>query len=87
MRHSIDRILTTHVGSLPRPHRLLDILKQRLEGDEVDVTVFADLLRGSVEDMVRKQVDAGIDIVTDGEMSKPGHAVYLFPYHVFDITT
>lgn len=77
MRHSIDRILTTHVGSLPRPHRLLDILKQRLEGNEVEVTVIADLLHNSVEEMVRKQVDAGIDIVTDGEMSKPGHAVYI----------
>jgi len=77
MRHSIDRILTTHVGSLPRPHRLLDILKQRLEGSEVDETAFADLLCGSVEEMVGKQVEAGIDIVTDGEMSKPGHAVYI----------
>jgi len=77
MRHSTDRILTTHVGSLPRPHKLLDVLKQRLEGEEVDAKVFADLLRGSVEEMVHKQVEAGIDIVTDGEMSKPGHAVYI----------
>lgn len=77
MRHSTDRILTTHVGSLPRPHDLLDLLKQRLEGKDVDEKVFQDKLRQSVEDMVGKQVEAGIDIVTDGEMSKPGHAVYI----------
>ena len=77
MKHSVDRILTTHVGSLPRPHRLLDVLKQRLEGADVDVARFAEVLRGSVEEMVGKQVEAGIDIVTDGEMSKPGHAVYI----------
>jgi len=77
MKHSVDRILTTHVGSLPRPHRLLDILKQRLAGDQVDETAFADVLRSSVAEMVGKQVDAGIDVVTDGEMSKPGHAVYI----------
>ena len=77
MKRSTDRILTTHVGSLPRPHPLLDVLKQRLEGSDVDEKKFADLLRGSVEDMVRKQAEAGIDIVTDGEMSKPGHAVYI----------
>ena len=77
MRHSTKHILTTHVGSLPRPHDLLDILKQRLEGEAVDEKVFADKLRRSVEEMVHKQVDAGIDIVADGEMSKPGHAVYI----------
>lgn len=77
MRHSTERILTTHVGSLPRPHRLLDILKQRLEGKDVDAGEFAELLRSSVEEMVGQQAEAGIDIVTDGEMSKPGHAVYI----------
>jgi len=77
MRYSNDRILTTHVGSLPRPHRLLDILKIRLEGGEVEESVFADLLQNSVEEMVQNQAEAGIDIVTDGEMSKPGHAVYI----------
>ena len=77
MRHSTDHILTTHVGSLPRPHDLLDILKQRLDGKAVDDKAIADKLRQSVEEMVHKQVDAGIDIVADGEMSKPGHAVYI----------
>ena len=77
MRHSTDRILTTHVGSLPRPHDLLDLLKAKLEGGDVDQEVFSEMLRLSVEDMVAKQADAGIDIVADGEMSKPGHAVYI----------
>lgn len=77
MRHSTDRILTTHVGSLPRPHDLLDILKKRLDGEAVDEALFADMLRQSVEQMVGKQMEVGLDIVADGEMSKPGHAVYI----------
>lgn len=77
MKHSTDRILTTHVGSLPRPHNLLDMLKKRLDGDAVDEGAFDSLLKQSVEDMVTEQVEVGIDIVTDGEMSKPGHAVYI----------
>ncbi|HEY5608990.1 MAG TPA: methionine synthase, partial [Alphaproteobacteria bacterium] len=77
MRHSTDRILATHVGSLPRPHDLLDLLKLRLDGKAVEEKAFADMLSQSVEEMVAKQVEAGIDIVADGEMSKPGHAVYI----------
>lgn len=77
MRHSTDRILTTHVGSLPRPHDLLDIMKQRLDGEAVDEKVSSEQLSQTVEEMVKRQVEAGIDIVTDGEMSKPGHAVYI----------
>lgn len=77
MRHSTDRILTTHVGSLPRPHDLLDILKARLNGEPVDEMAFHDKLKQSVEDMVARQVEVSIDIVADGEMSKPGHAVYI----------
>jgi len=77
MKRSTDRILTTHVGSLPRPHDLLDIMKQRLDGEPVDEQAFAQRLRRSVEEMVRRQAGAGLDIVADGEMSKPGHAVYI----------
>lgn len=77
MRNSADRILTTHVGSLPRPHDLLDMLKARLEGQQYDHDAFAERLRQSVDDMVRRQAEVGIDIVADGEMSKPGHAVYI----------
>ncbi|MEJ8570674.1 cobalamin-independent methionine synthase II family protein [Microbaculum marinum] len=77
MRHSTDRILTTHVGSLPRPHDLLDVLKARLDGKGVDEAAFQEKLKQSVDDMVGRQAEAGIDIVADGEMSKPGHAVYI----------
>ena len=77
MRNSKDRILTTHVGSLPRPHDLLDMLKARLDGESVDRQAFGTRLSESVDSMVRKQVEAGVDVVADGEMSKPGHAVYI----------
>ena len=77
MRHSTERILTTHVGSLPRPHDLLDLLKIRLDGSGVDEELFSVRLRESVAEMVGKQIEAGIDVVADGEMSKPGHAVYI----------
>lgn len=77
MRHSTERILTTHVGSLPRPHDLLDLLKKRLDGTGVDEDLYSNRLREAVAEMVGKQVEAGIDIVADGEMSKPGHAVYI----------
>lgn len=77
MKRSTNRILTTHVGSLPRPHDLLDMLKARLDGEGVDESAFRDKLKRSVEDMVAKQVEAGLDVVADGEMSKPGHAVYI----------
>ena len=52
MKHSTDRILTTHVGSLPRPHDLLDMLKQRLDGAAVDQRAFANKLSQYVEEMV-----------------------------------
>jgi len=77
MRHSTDRILTTHVGSLPRPHDLLDVLKARLDGEEIDEAGFDAKVAGAVDQMVAQQVAAGIDIVADGEMSKPGHAIYI----------
>ncbi len=77
MKRSTDRILTTHVGSLPRPHDLLDMMKLRLDGKHVDEKSYDGMINQAVQDMVKKQVEAGIDIVTDGEMSKPGHAVYI----------
>lgn len=77
MRRSIDRILTTHVGSLPRPHDLLDVLKARLDGEEIDQAAYDAKVADSVGRMVEQQVEAGIDIVADGEMSKPGHAIYI----------
>jgi 5-methyltetrahydropteroyltriglutamate--homocysteine methyltransferase len=77
MQHSTDRILTTHVGSLPRPHKLLDILKEKLNGKDVNENELASTLSASVKEIVSEQAGAGIDIITDGEMSKPGHAFYI----------
>ncbi len=77
MQHSTDRILTTHVGSLPRPHKLLDILKAKLNGKDVNENELASTLSASVNEIVKEQAGAGIDIITDGEMSKPGHAFYI----------
>ncbi|MCY6379418.1 hypothetical protein [Hoeflea prorocentri] len=77
MRTSKDRILTTHVGSLPRPHELLDILKLKTGGLEYEAAALDAAIAASVDKMIALQVEAGIDIVADGEMSKPGHAIYI----------
>ncbi|MEM6384495.1 MAG: cobalamin-independent methionine synthase II family protein [Pseudomonadota bacterium] len=77
MLRSTDHILTTHVGSLPRPHDLLDVLKARLDGEPVDQAAYDAKIADAVDRMVQQQVEAGIDIVADGEMSKPGHAIYI----------
>jgi len=79
MPRSTDRILTTHVGSLPRPHDLLDMMKARLtgEGGPVDDAAYDKTLRRSVADIVTQQAACGLDIVADGEMSKPGFFVYV----------
>ena len=71
-----DRILTTHVGSLPRPHDLLDIMKARLSGQSIDRPAYAERVRRAVAEIVRRQVDTGIDVVSDGEQSKPGFFTY-----------
>jgi 5-methyltetrahydropteroyltriglutamate--homocysteine methyltransferase len=72
-----NRILTTHAGSLPRPHDLLDLMKARLSGAAVDQPAYDARLKRAVADIVRAQVEAGIDIVADGEMSKPGFYSYV----------
>ena len=72
-----NRILTTHVGSLPRPKELLDRMKARLTGNRDDDATYDALVRKAVADAVRMQVEDGIDIVADGEMSKPGFFTYV----------
>jgi 5-methyltetrahydropteroyltriglutamate--homocysteine methyltransferase len=76
MNRSTDRILTTHVGSLPRPKQLLDMMRNLLggRGDETD---FAETLRDAVTAVVRQQVDHGVDVVTDGEQGKTGFSRYI----------
>jgi len=71
------RILTTHVGSLPRPPELVEFVFAEDRGDEVDRAEYERLLDEAVRDRVRHQVEAGIDYVSDGEMSKIGYATYI----------
>lgn len=77
IQHNIDRIQTTHIGSLPRPHGLLDLMKAKLNGEPYDRNLYEAMLKSSVADVVRKQAACGIDIVTDGEFSKPGFFTYI----------
>jgi 5-methyltetrahydropteroyltriglutamate--homocysteine methyltransferase len=77
MQRSIDRILTTHAGSLPRPADLLDAVQAGEQGRALDQTAHAGRLRGAVADIVRQQVDLGIDIVDDGEFGKPSFVSYV----------
>lgn len=77
MHTSPDRILTTHVGSLPRPESLAELLLARENGESVDEQIFSDAVDDAVEQAVQTQIDAGIDIVSDGEMSKIGFSTYI----------
>ena len=76
-QQNTDRIMTTHVGSLPRPHDLLDMMKARLEGREQDAATYHARVRAAVAECVRRQADTGIDIICDGEQSKSGFFTYV----------
>jgi 5-methyltetrahydropteroyltriglutamate--homocysteine methyltransferase len=71
------RILTTHTGSLPRPPELLRLLSDRASGRSVDPGAFRDAVGSAIQEAVRRQVAAGIDVVSDGEMGKAGFANYV----------
>ncbi|TMG79943.1 MAG: cobalamin-independent methionine synthase II family protein [Betaproteobacteria bacterium] len=73
----MTRIQITHVGSLPRPHDLLDLMKARLAGQSYDRERYASRVKSAVAECVRQQVECGIDIVSDGEQSKPGFFTYI----------
>src|SRR5262245_20636172 len=73
----MNRILTTHVGSVPRPHDLLDMMKARLGGEVYDEAAYDARLCNAVFETVAKQVVCGIDIIADGEQSKPGFFTYV----------
>ena len=77
LQQNTDRIQTTHIGSLPRPHALLDVMKAKYSGQPYDQAAYAAMLAEAVKDTVRKQAECGIDIVTDGEFSKPGFFTYI----------
>jgi len=80
LQQNTDRIQTTHIGSLPRPVQLLDAMKRKYGGEPYDAAAeaaYRATLRDAVRDVVREQVACGIDIVTDGEFSKPGFFTYV----------
>jgi 5-methyltetrahydropteroyltriglutamate--homocysteine methyltransferase len=77
IQQNTDRIQTTHIGSLPRPHALLDIMKAKYGGQPYSQKTYDDMVAEAVKEIVGKQVACGIDIVTDGEFSKPGFFTYI----------
>jgi len=76
MKHSIDRILTTHAGSLPRPDDWLALLMEREKTGKSD-PAYAARNRQAVSDIVRKQLDLGVDVIDDGEQGKPSFLTYI----------
>ncbi len=70
MKRSTSRILTTHVGSLVRPPELLEFVRARQGGSAVDDAAYEKCLRDSVVAVVRRQAQAGVDVVNDGEFGK-----------------
>jgi 5-methyltetrahydropteroyltriglutamate--homocysteine methyltransferase len=72
-----DRILTTHAGSLPRPDELADLIWARMDGENVEEGELTAKIDAAVEEVVAKQRDAGIDVISDGEMSKTGFSTYI----------
>ena len=77
MKRSTERFLTTHTGSLPRPDDLIRMMYAKEEGVPVDRAALAARIRSAVAEVVSKQAEAGIDLVNDGEMSKPSYATYV----------
>jgi 5-methyltetrahydropteroyltriglutamate--homocysteine methyltransferase len=77
MLRSTDRFLSTHTGSLPRPDDLVRMMYAKEEGVPVEPAALAASVRAAVAEVVRRQAEAGVDIVNDGEMSKPSYATYV----------
>ena len=77
MQRSTGRILTTHVGSLPRPQDVVTFLFAQDGGEAYDAAEFDAALQRAVTDVVKRQSDAGIDVVSDGEMSKISYGTYI----------
>jgi 5-methyltetrahydropteroyltriglutamate--homocysteine methyltransferase len=77
MNRSTDRILTTHVGSLPRSRGVLEQLNKKENGEPYDAAAFDAVIAAAVDEVVAKQAKVGIDVVSDGETSKVGYATYV----------
>jgi 5-methyltetrahydropteroyltriglutamate--homocysteine methyltransferase len=76
MKHSVDRILTTHAGSLPRPPELLELVKS-VDSNNLEHGANAERLRSAVVEIVRRQAALGIDVIDDGEYGKPSFVSYI----------
>ena len=77
MRTSTERILTTHVGSMPRPQYVVDQLFAQDRDEAYDQAEFDRVMQRAVLEVARKQVDAGVDVISDGEMSKISYVTYM----------
>ena len=77
MKQSTERILTTHVGSLPRPSDLLEMIQAKERGEAFDAAALSARVKGTVAEVVRRQAESGIDIIADGEMGRFGFIPYI----------
>ena len=77
MKTSTDRILTTHTGSIARPDDLIELMRAKENGQPYDREAFEQRVTAAVEDCVRRQIEAGLDVINDGEQRKSGFATYL----------
>ena len=77
MKTSTERILTTHVGSMPRPQYVVDQLFAQDRGEDYDQAEFDQVMQRAVREVAAKQVEAGLDVISDGEMSKISYATYI----------
>ena len=71
------KIKTTHVGSLPRSNELSDLLFKKDQKQKINLDVFDQIVNRDVNEVVKKQIDVGIDFISDGEMSKISYATYV----------
>ena len=76
MKNSKNRILVTHSGSIPRPPDIQDMILAKQSGQAIDQKAFASRVQAAVADVVRKQVETGIDVPTDGEFGKSSFLAY-----------
>jgi 5-methyltetrahydropteroyltriglutamate--homocysteine methyltransferase len=77
MKRSVDRILTTHTGSLPRPPDLIEMLRSADMGEAIDEQSFQQRVREAVAETVKRQRESGLDVINDGEEGKPGYSTYI----------
>ena len=77
MQTSTERILTTHTGSIARPDDLIELMRARENGQPYDGEAFETRATAAVEECVRRQLEAGLDVINDGEQRKSGFTTYL----------